>query len=82
MNKIKFTIEIETTPQYYEKVMKLQEPFYSRIIDSELKPMGFDEINQLLQLDKRKFYTASIQFPLMESIEDFEIHETNIKIKA
>ena len=83
MKKIKFTICLETNILDDEDYMKLQEPFYSRIIDTEIPPMSFEEINWILQLDKLKFHPVGIEFSDMKfSDDEFEIGETKIKIKA
>ena len=82
MKKIKFSIDIETNVISNEDFIKLQDPFYSRIIDADIEPMSFEELNAILQLDKRKFYTTSIQFPTIGLNDDSEIGVTNIEIKA
>lgn len=82
-HKIKFTISIETNAVDFEKYMEMQNPFYENIIDTTKQPMSFEEINEILQLDKRKYHPTGIEFPEMTGDDnDFEIKETKIEIKA
>lgn len=82
-HKINFTISIETNDLDYETYMELQQPLYKKIVDNEMIPMSFNEINKILELKKKKFYVTGIGFPDMTADENsFEIKNTNIEIKA
>jgi len=83
IHRIEFTISIESNLLYQKEYLKLQEQFYSKIVDEEMPVMTFEEINKILELDKKKFYATSIQFPEMTCDEnDFTPKITKIEIKA
>jgi hypothetical protein len=83
IHKIEFTISMETHYLHQEEYMKLQEQFYSKIADEKMPVMTFEEINKILELDKKKFYATSIEFPEMTHNEDdFTPRITKIGIKA
>lgn len=82
-HKINFTISIETNVLDQETYMDLQQPLYEKIVDNEIIPMTFDEIDEILELKNKKFYVTGIEFPDMTADENsFEIKNTNIEIKA
>lgn len=82
-HKINFTISIETNDLDHETYMELQQPLYERIVDTEMQSMSFEEINEILKLDERKYYITGIEFPDRRGDENgYEINETKIEIKA
>lgn len=82
-HKINFTISIETNDLDHETYMDLQGPLYKKIVDNEIIPMSFEEIDEILQLKERKYYITGIEFSDMTADENsFEIKKTNIDIKA
>jgi len=81
IHRIEFTINIETNNLSNEDYMKLQEPFYLKIVDDKMPSITFEELVKLLNLDKKKFYPSSIEFPEMTH-EDFVPKTTKIEIKG
>lgn len=83
IHKFKFTISIEANNLSQEQYMELLQPLYDKIIEKEIIPMSFDEIDDILKLKERKFYATSVEFPnMIQDENDFEPKETNIEIKA
>jgi len=82
IHRIEFTISMETNLLHQEEYLKLQEQFYSKIIDEEMPAMTFEELNKILELDKKKFHTTSIKFPEMTRDENDYPRTTKIEIKA
>jgi hypothetical protein len=83
IHKIEFTISMETNLLYQEDYLKLQEQFYSKMADKEMGTMTFEELNKILELNKKKFYVTLIEFPEMtHEEEDFTPRITKIEIKA
>lgn len=84
-HKINFTISIETNDLDHKTYMELQQPLYEKIVGNEIIPMSFEEINEILELKKRKFYVIGIEFPfrnITANDDNFKIKNTNIEIKA
>lgn len=82
-HKIKFTITIETNDMNHETYMELQQPLYEKIVETEMQSMSFEEINEILKLDERKYYATGIEFPDVVRDENcYEVNETIIQIKA
>lgn len=82
IHKIKFTIELETNILSQKDYLELQKPFMSKIIESEIQQMSFEELNNILKLDERKYQATGIEFPEMRKDNDSTIGETSINIKG
>ncbi len=67
-----------------KQVSKLTDKFLEEFMTNDNSPskgMSFDDLNKLLNLNARKFYVKSIQYPAIENIDENKILIKDILIE-
>ena len=84
LHKINFEISTEkinlSEDEYYDTINIL----LNKMHEKNQKGLSFEELSEIIPLDKFKFYPASIDFPDLERVDPNTIitKETKVVIKA
>jgi hypothetical protein len=81
-NNIEFSIDVELRNLSFKDYMKIKSVFEKEIIATEPQTLDFEKIVDILRLDKRKYYSRSIEYPQLDRNDEFEPKVTKIEISG